>query len=401
MVPDIMIPDEKGYFGNFGGRFVPEVLAPALDELIRAYEEAKNDNAFQLELDRLLKEWAGRPTPLYEAVNFTEALGSKARILLKREDLLHTGAHKINNVLGQGLLAAKMGKKRIVAETGAGQHGVAVAAVCAMLKLECVIHMGEKDMARQAPNVARMRLLGAEVKPVGGGSGTLKEAVNEAFRDWVASVKETHYLLGSVVGPHPFPMIVRDFQSVIGEEVKRQTIARYDRLPDYLIACVGGGSNSIGLFYPFVEEQTVKMIGVEAGGQGLESGRHAATLNMGRTGVFHGSRSFLLQDADGNISTAHSVSAGLDYPGVGPEHSYLKESGRAEYTAVMDDEALQAVEFLSLTEGIIPALESAHALAYTMKLAPSLQEGEIVVVNLSGRGDKDMEIIREQMEGKI
>ncbi|NLX90041.1 MAG: tryptophan synthase subunit beta [Firmicutes bacterium] len=397
---DDMVPDEKGYFGSFGGRFVPEILAPALDELTEAYRQAKKDPDFQRELYRLLAEWAGRPTPLYEAVNFAEKLGSKARIFLKREDLLHTGAHKINNVLGQGLLAVKMGKKRIIAETGAGQHGVAVAAVCAMLKMECVIYMGEKDMARQSPNVARMQLLGAEVKPAGGENGTLKEAVNEAFRDWVASVRETHYLLGSVVGPHPFPMMVRDFQSVIGREVKEQLKTRYNRLPDYLIACVGGGSNAMGLFYPFVKEQTVKMVGVEAGGQDPASGRHAATLSMGRPGVFHGARSLLLQDADGNIAEVHSISAGLDYPGVGPEHSYLKESGRADYTAVLDKEALQAVEFLSLTEGIIPALESAHALAYTMKLAPSLKEGQIVVVNLSGRGDKDLEIIREQMEGK-
>lgn len=396
-----MTPDEKGYYGSFGGRFVPEILAPALDELTEAYRCAKSDPDFQRKLSLLLTEWAGRPTPLYDAINFAEAAGSRARIFLKREDLLHTGAHKINNVLGQGLLAVKMGKKRIVAETGAGQHGVAVAAVCAMLKMQCVIYMGEKDMARQAPNVARMRLLGADVKPVGGEGGTLKEAVNEAFRDWVSNVKSTHYLLGSVVGPHPFPMIVRDFQSVIGREVKEQVNASCGKLPDYLIACVGGGSNSIGLFYPFIGEQKVKMIGVEAGGQGLASGRHAATLNMGKVGVFHGARSLLLQSADGNIAAVHSISAGLDYPGVGPEHSYLKESGRAGYVSVLDAEALQAAEFLSLTEGIIPALESAHALAYAMKLATSLKEGQIVVVNLSGRGDKDLEIIREQMEGKI
>ena len=396
-----MIPDEKGYYGSFGGRFVPEILAPALDELTEAYRRAKIDPDFQRKLSSLLAEWAGRPTPLYEAINFAEALGSRARIFLKREDLLHTGAHKINNVLGQGLLAVKMGKKRIVAETGAGQHGVAVSAVCAMLKMQCVIYMGEKDMVRQAPNVDRMRILGADVKPVGGEDGTLKEAVNEAFRDWVSNLKDTHYLLGSVVGPHPFPMIVRDFQSVIGQEVKEQVNARCGILPDYLIACVGGGSNSIGLFYPFIREQTVKMIGAEAGGHGLASGRHAATLNMGKAGVFHGARSLLLQSADGNIAEVHSISAGLDYPGVGPEHSYLKESGRADYVSVLDAEALQAVKFLSLTEGIIPALESAHALAYAMKLAPSLKEGQIVVVNLSGRGDKDLEIIREQMEGKI
>lgn len=392
-----MIPDDRGYFGEFGGRFVPEVLIPALEELTEAYRGAKEDPFFQEEFYNLMKCWSGRPTPLYEAKRLNELQGG-ARIYLKREDLLHTGAHKINNALGQGLLAKKMGKKRLVAETGAGQHGVAAAAASALLGLECVVYMGEEDVRRQAPNVSRMRLLGAEVKAVTDGSRTLKDAINEAIRHWVTNVDNTYYLLGSAVGPHPYPLMVRDFQAVIGREAREQVLALRGTLPDYVVACVGGGSNAIGIFYPFVNDQQVKLIGVEAGGQGLESGKHAASLVAGKVGVLHGAKSFILQDEAGQIQPTHSISAGLDYPGVGPEHGYLKFTGRAQYTVVEDHLALEAFLLLSKTEGIIPALESSHAIAYALKLASTLEQDQAVVVNLSGRGDKDMEIVNSMLE---
>lgn len=392
-----MMPDRRGYFGEFGGRFVPEVLVPALEELAGAYGRFREDPGFRGKLDCLLQRWAGRPTPLYEAGRLSELQGG-ARIYLKREDLLHTGAHKINNALGQGLLARKMGKRRIVAETGAGQHGVAVAAVCALLGLECVVYMGAEDVSRQSPNVKRMQLLGAEVKTVTGGSRTLKDAINEAIRDWVTNVHNTYYLLGSAVGPHPYPLMVREFQAVIGQEAREQVLALRGALPDYVVACVGGGSNAIGIFYPFLGDKQVKLVGVEAGGEGLASGKHAATLQAGRVGVLHGAKSFLLQDEAGQIRPTHSISAGLDYPGVGPEHSYLKSSGRAQYTVVEDRDALEAFLLLSKTEGIIPALESAHAVAYALKLAAGLGREQAVVVNLSGRGDKDMGIVESVME---
>jgi len=392
-----MMPDKCGYFGEFGGRFVPEVLVPALEELAGAYGRFREDPGFRGKLDCLLQRWAGRPTPLYEAGRLSELQGG-ARIYLKREDLLHTGAHKINNALGQGLLARKMGKRRIVAETGAGQHGVAVAAVCALLGLECVVYMGAEDVSRQSPNVKRMQLLGAEVKTVTGGSRTLKDAINEAIRDWVTNVHNTYYLLGSAVGPHPYPLMVREFQAVIGQEAREQVLALRGALPDYVVACVGGGSNAIGIFYPFLGDKQVKLVGVEAGGEGLASGKHAATLQAGRVGVLHGAKSFLLQDEAGQIRPTHSISAGLDYPGVGPEHSYLKSSGRAQYTVVEDRDALEAFLLLSKTEGIIPALESAHAVAYALKLAAGLGREQAVVVNLSGRGDKDMGIVESVME---
>jgi len=387
-----MMPDKRGYFGEFGGRFVPEVLVPALEELADAYGKFREEPGFRGELACLLQRWAGRPTPLYEAGRLSELQGG-AHIYLKREDLLHTGAHKINNALGQGLLARKMGKRRIVAETGAGQHGVAVAAVCALLGLECVVYMGAEDVSRQSPNVKRMQLLGAEVKTVTGGSRTLKDAINEAIRDWVTNVHNTYYLLGSAVGPHPYPLMVREFQAVIGQEAREQVLALRGALPDYVVACVGGGSNAIGIFYPFLGDKQVKLVGVEAGGEGLASGKHAATLQAGRVGVLHGAKSFLLQDETGQIRPTHSISAGLDYPGVGPEHSYLKSSGRAQYTVVEDRDALEAFLLLSKTEGIIPALESAHAVAYALKLAANLGREQAVVVNLSGRGDKDMGIV--------
>jgi tryptophan synthase beta chain len=392
-----MMPDRRGYFGEFGGRFVPEVLVPALEELAGAYGRFREEPGFRGELACLLQRWAGRPTPLYEAGRLSELQGG-ARIYLKREDLLHTGAHKINNALGQGLLARKMGKRRIVAETGAGQHGVAVAAVCALLGLECVVYMGAEDVSRQSPNVKRMQLLGAEVKTVTGGSRTLKDAINEAIRDWVTNVHNTYYLLGSAVGPHPYPLMVREFQAVIGQEAREQVLALRGALPDYVVACVGGGSNAIGIFYPFLGDKQVKLVGVEAGGEGLASGKHAATLQAGRVGVLHGAKSFLLQDEAGQIRPTHSISAGLDYPGVGPEHSYLKSSGRAQYTVVEDRDALEAFLLLSKTEGIIPALESAHAVAYALKLAAGLGREQAVVVNLSGRGDKDMGIVESVME---
>ena len=380
----------KGYFGAFGGQFVPETLMPALDELAAAYEKIKTDTEFWAEFERMSRDYSGRPTPLYLAENFSRQYGT-ARIYLKREDLAHTGAHKINNALGQGLLTKKLGKKRIIAETGAGQHGVATAAVCAMLGLKCVVYMGEEDMRRQAPNVSRMKLMGAEVVPVTGGSKTLKDAINEAIRDWVTNVQDTHYMLGSVVGPHPYPSLVRDFQSVIGKETGEQAIAQFGRLPDYIIACVGGGSNSIGIFHDFLSDNNVRLIGVEAAGEGLATGKHGATLAVGTVGVLHGAKSYVLQDKDGQICETHSISAGLDYPGVGPEHSFLKDSGRVEYVSVTDEEALAAFRSLSRTEGIIPALESAHALAYARKLAGTLAEDKIIVVNLSGRGDKDLD----------
>ncbi|MBE3589848.1 MAG: tryptophan synthase subunit beta [Firmicutes bacterium] len=377
-------------FGRFGGRYVPETLIPALDELTEAYAAAKADPAFHAELDRLLREYVGRPTPLYEARRLSAALGGRARIFLKREDLNHTGAHKINNAVGQALLALRLGKRRITAETGAGQHGVATATAAALLGLECDVFMGEEDMRRQELNVFRMELLGARVIPVASGTRTLKDATNEAIRDWVTHVRTTHYVIGSVVGPHPYPAMVRDFQSVIGREAREQVQAAAGRLPDALVACVGGGSNSMGLFHPFKDDAGVRMYGVEAAGEGLDTGRHAATLTAGRFGVLHGAASYLLQDEDGQVLPAHSISAGLDYPGVGPEHAYFKESGRATYLAVTDDEALWGLELLSRTEGIIPALESAHAIAALPRILDELPEGAIVVVCLSGRGDKDM-----------
>lgn len=386
------MPDKRGHFGRFGGRFVPETLMPALEELEEAYREVRDDPSFQAELDHYLKEYAGRPTPLYFAPRLIEALGG-GRIYLKREDLNHTGAHKINNTLGQALLARRMGKRRIIAETGAGQHGVATATAAAMFGLECEVYMGEEDMARQRLNVFRMRLLGARVTPVTAGSRTLKDAMNEALRDWVTNVRHTYYLIGSVAGPHPYPMMVRDFQSVIGREARAQVLEREGRLPGYLVACVGGGSNAMGLFYPFIHDAGVKLIGVEAAGEGISTGRHAATLCAGSPGILHGSLSYLLQDEDGQVAVAHSVSAGLDYPGVGPEHAYLRETGRAEYVAVTDQEALEGFRLLSRLEGLIPALESAHAVAYLRHLAPLAGRDDVVVVCLSGRGDKDVEAV--------
>jgi tryptophan synthase beta chain len=388
----------RGRYGPYGGRYVPETLMAPLEELERVYAEAQRDDRFRLELDMLLHNFAGRPTPLQFASRLTEKFGT-ARIYMKREDLLHTGAHKINNCLGQGLLAVRMGKKRVIAETGAGQHGVATATVAARLGLECTVYMGTEDMERQRLNVNRMRLLGAEVMGVDAGSKTLKDAINEAMRDWVTNVRTSHYLLGSVLGAHPYPMIVRDFQKIIGEEAREQIVRLEKRLPDYLYACVGGGSNSIGLFHAFLGDANVKMVGVEAGGRGKTLGEHAARLAAAegftgaRPGVLQGTYTFVLQTTDGQIATTHSVSAGLDYAAVGPEHAWLAEQGRAEYTAVMDDEAIAAAKMLAHTEGIIPALESAHAFAELVKRAPKMKKGEIVIVNLSGRGDKDMETL--------
>jgi len=390
------LPDSGGHFGPFGGQFVPETLMTALAELTEAYHQAREDELFQRELESLLRDYAGRPTPLYFAQNLSERLGG-ARIYLKREDLAHTGSHKINNALGQGLLAKRMGKPRVVAETGAGQHGVAAATVCAILGLECVVYMGEEDIARQALNVFRMKLLGARVISVASGSRTLKDAINEAIRDWVTNVGNTHYLLGSTVGPHPYPMMVRDWQSVIGREAREQILAAAGRLPDFAVACVGGGSNAMGLFHPFYADADVRFIGVEAAGDGLESGRHAASLGRGRPGVLHGSLSYLLQDKWGQVLETHSISAGLDYPGVGPEHSYYKEEGRATYVAVTDKEALEGFCLLCQTEGIPPALEPAHAIAYVAQLAPSLPPDAIILVCLSGRGDKDMEVVAKAL----
>ena len=388
------IPDAAGRFGEFGGKFVPETLMAALEELEQAYETAVQDEAFHRELDGLSRTYAGRPTPVYFAENLSNKLGG-ARIYLKREDLAHTGAHKINSALGQGLLCQRMGKRRIIAETGAGQHGVAAATVCAMLGLECIVYMGEEDIRRQSPNVFRMKLLGAELSPVSSGSRTLKDAINEAIRDWVTNVETTHYLLGSAVGPHPYPRMVRDFQSVIGREARAQFIEAAGRLPDYAIACVGGGSNAIGLFHPLLADESVRLIGVEAGGLGVDTTKHAATLTAGSVGVLHGSKSYVLQDEHGQIQEAHSISAGLDYPGVGPEHSYLKTIERAEYVAVTDEEALEAFQVLSKTEGIIPALEPSHALAYVIGLAKTLPRDKTILLNLSGRGDKDIFTVGE------
>ncbi len=394
-----MIPSKKGYFGEYGGQFVPETLIPALEELASAYEEAKKNRAFWEQFESLCRDYAGRPTPLYFAERLSEHCQG-ARIYLKREDLAHTGAHKINNALGQGLLAKIMGKRRIIAETGAGQHGVATAAVCAKLGLECIIYMGEEDMHRQSLNVLRMKLMGAEVRPVDTGSRTLKDAINEAIRDWVTNVNTTYYLLGSVVGPHPYPTIVRDFQSIIGKEAREQILAKCGRLPDYIVACVGGGSNAIGIFHPFLNDGQVKLIGVEAAGRGLESGQHAATLATGKIGVLHGAKSYVLQDIHGQIQETHSISAGLDYPGVGPEHSYLKDTGRATYVAVTDAEALEGFKLLCRTEGIQPALEPAHAISYAARLAGTLSREHIIIINLSGRGDKDINILAETLETK-
>jgi len=389
---DNQLPDSYGYFEQFGGRFAPETLIPALDELNEAYNEAKNAPSFWAEFNSLSHDYSGRPTPLYFAQRLTEHCGG-AQIFLKREDLAHTGAHKINNALGQGLLAKKMGKRRVIAETGAGQHGVAAATICAKLGLNCIVYMGEEDMRRQSLNVFRMKLLGAEVRPVSSGSKTLKDAINEAIRDWVTNVRDTYYLLGSVVGPHPYPVMVRDFQSIIGKETKEQILAKCHRLPDYIIACVGGGSNAIGIFHPFVNDKNVKFIGVEAAGRGIKTGKHAASLVAGRVGVLHGAKSYVLQDDAGQIMETHSISAGLDYPGVGPEHSYYKTIGRATYVAVEDKDALEAFQLLCQTEGIIPALEPAHAIFHAAKMASTLDREQIIVINLSGRGDKDMDIV--------
>ncbi len=383
------LPDSHGRFGQFGGRFVAETLMPALFELEKAYKAARRDAKFRDDLARLSREYVGRPTPLYFCANLTDKLGG-AKIYLKREDLCHTGAHKVNNTLGQALLAERMGKSRITAETGAGQHGVATATMAALFKRECEVFMGSVDVERQSLNVFRMKLLGAKVTPVDSGSKSLKDALNEALRDWIATVRETYYLIGTAAGPHPYPMIVRDFQSVIGREARRQIITHEGRLPDVLIACVNGGSNAIGLFYPFIKDAGVRMIGVEAAGLGLSGPMHAATITAGSVGVLHGNRTYLLQDEMGQIRETHSIAAGLDYPGVGPEHAWLKDSGRATYTAVTDAEALEALKTLSETEGIIPALESSHAVAYAAKLAPTLPREQVIVVNLSGRGDKDM-----------
>jgi len=389
----IPVPDAAGHFGPYGGRYVPETLMAPLEELERAYCEARSDPDFQAELRALLRDYAGRPTPLYCASRLSQALGG-ARIYLKREDLLHTGAHKINNCLGQVLLARRMGKRRIIAETGAGQHGVATATVAALFGMECVVYMGEEDMRRQRLNVFRMRLLGAHVVPVAGGSRTLKDAISEAMRDWVTNVADTYYLLGSALGTHPYPLMVRDFQSVIGEEAHRQILEKEGRLPDAIFACVGGGSNAIGIFHRFIAEESVRLIGVEAGGRGSQLGQHAARFAGGSPGVLHGAYSYLLQDENGQVAPTHSVSAGLDYALVGPEHAWLHDQGRAEYVAVGDDEALEAARLLARTEGIIPALESAHAVAEAVHRAPGAA-GQIFVVNLSGRGDKDIDIYRE------
>jgi tryptophan synthase beta chain len=392
-MPDL--PDARGHFGRYGGIFVSETLIQALDELKVAYERYRRDPEFQAEFAYELKHYVGRPSPVYYARRWSERFGG-ARLYLKREDLNHTGAHKINNVVGQALLARRMGKPRVIAETGAGMHGVAAATIAARYGLECVVYMGTEDIRRQVQNVYRMKLLGASVVPVDSGSKTLKDALNEAMRDWVTNVERTFYIIGTVAGPHPYPMMVRDFQTVIGREARSQIQELAGRLPDAVLACVGGGSNAIGIFHPFIPDENVRLIGVEAAGHGLESGKHAATLCAGRPGVLHGSRTYLLQDEDGQIIETHSISAGLDYPGVGPEHAWLKESGRAEYVAITDEEALQAFHDLCRLEGIIPALESAHALAYAAKIAPRMGKDQILLVNLSGRGDKDMHTVAEK-----
>ena len=392
-------PDVRGYFGEFGGRFVPETLMAALDELEHAYREACADESFIHEFKHLCRDYIGRPTPLYHARQLSGQIGG-AVILLKREDLAHTGAHKINNAVGQALLAKRMGKKRVIAETGAGQHGVATAAACALLGLDAIVYMGEDDIERQSSNVHRMKLMGAEVRSVSSGSRTLKDAINEAIRDWVTNVGDTYYLLGSVVGPHPYPLLVRDFQAIIGQETREQVLATYNRLPDYLVACVGGGSNSIGLFHPFFNDSEVEFIGVEAGGRGLETKQHAAPLTVGRAGVLHGAKSYLLEDVHGQISETHSIAPGLDYPGVGPEHSYYKDIGRASYVAVTDEQAVEGFRLLSAAEGIIPAMEPAHAIYHASKMAAGLPADKIIVVNLSGRGDKDLDIIARVKDNK-
>ena len=389
-------PDEKGRFGAYGGRFVAETLMPPVLELEAAWANARKDPAFRAGLDRLLADYVGRPSPLYFAARLTEHFGG-AKIYFKRDELNHTGAHKINNCIGQILLARRMGKTRIIAETGAGQHGVATATVCALFGMTCVVYMGAVDIERQRPNVFRMKLLGAEVKPVSSGSSTLKDAMNEALRDWVTNVADTYYLIGTVAGPHPYPELVRDFQAVIGREAREQILAREGRLPDILTACVGGGSNAMGLFHPFLDDPEVRMIGVEAGGEGVETGRHAASLTAGRPGVLHGNRTYLLQDDDGQIVEAHSISAGLDYPGIGPEHSWLKDMGRVEYASATDAQALEAFALCSRLEGIIPALEPAHALAHVARIAPDLSPDALLVMNMCGRGDKDIFAVADRL----
>jgi tryptophan synthase beta chain len=389
-------PDERGHFGIFGGRYVAETLMPLILELEKAYTAAKADPAFQDELDYLLEHYAGRPSPLYFAKRLTEHLGG-AKIYLKRDELNHTGSHKINNVLGQVLMAKRMGKTRVIAETGAGQHGVATATACALFNIPCVVFMGSVDVERQSPNVFRMKMLGAEVRPVTAGSSTLKDAMNEALRDWVATCETTFYCIGTVAGPHPYPAMVRDFQCVIGNETRQQMMKVEGRLPNTLVACIGGGSNAMGLFHPFLDDKDVRLVGVEAGGKGIETDEHAASLTGGRPGVLHGNRTYLLQDKEGQITEAHSISAGLDYPGIGPEHSWLKESGRVEYVSATDDEALEAFQLLCKLEGIIPALEPAHALALVMRLAPTLSKDNLLVMNLCGRGDKDVIAVAERL----
>jgi tryptophan synthase beta chain len=390
------LPDAQGHFGQFGGRFVPETLMAPLIELEKAYASARRDRKFQARLAGLLRDYAGRPTPLYFAARLSEQCGG-ARIYLKREDLCHTGAHKINNVLGQALLAARMKKRRVIAETGAGQHGVASATAAALLDLECEVYMGAEDVERQSLNVFRMRLLGAKVIPVESGSRTLKDAVNEALRDWVTNVRSTYYLLGSALGPHPYPMMVRDFHTVIGKEARRQSLAALGRLPDVLVACVGGGSNAIGLFHPFLGDGRVRIIGVEPGGAGIATGRHGATMTAGAVGVLHGCMSYVLQNPDGQIAIAHSISAGLDYPGVGPEHAYYRDTGRFEFVSITDEEAIEGFQALTRLEGIMPALESAHAIAYAMRLAKTLPRAKAIVVGLSGRGDKDVHVVAKAL----
>ncbi len=394
----VSMPDNQGHFGPFGGRYVAETLMPAVLELEKSYKRYKRNKEFLQELNYYLKEFVGRETPLYFAQRLTEKLGG-AKIYLKREDLNHTGAHKINNTVGQALLARRMGKKRIIAETGAGQHGVATATAATIFGMDCHIFMGTEDIKRQSLNVFRMKLLGAEVVPVAAGTRTLKDAMNEALRDWVTNIRNTYYLIGSVAGPHPYPMMVRDFQSVIGREARKQILKQERRLPDLLVACVGGGSNAMGLFYPFKDDPEVKMVGVEAAGLGLSTQKHAASISRGKIGVFHGSKSYLLQDEHGQIQEVHSVSAGLDYPGVGPEHSCFHEIKRAEYTAITDEEAIEGFHVLTKTEGIIPALESAHAVAQVIKMAPTMDKNKIIIINLSGRGDKDLNIVSEQAGG--
>ncbi|MDF1579666.1 MAG: tryptophan synthase subunit beta [Desulfuromonadales bacterium] len=393
-------PDERGHFGEFGGRYVAETLMPALIELEAAYREALDDPQFHRDFSYYLKEYVGRPSPLYFAERLTTKLGG-AKIYLKREDLNHTGAHKINNTVGQALLARRMGKKKVIAETGAGQHGVATATVAALFDLECEVFMGTEDIRRQSLNVFRMKLLGAKVNPVTSGTNTLKDAMNEALRHWVTHVRDTFYVIGTVAGPHPYPQLVRDFQAVIGEETKQQIRAAEGRLPDVALACIGGGSNAMGMFYPFIKDQAVRLIGVEAAGLGVDTGKHAASIGAGAVGVLHGNKTFLLQDADGQINHAHSISAGLDYPGVGPEHAWLHECGRAEYVSITDQEALDAFQLLTRLEGIIPALESAHAIAHLMKLAPTLDRDAIIVVCLSGRGDKDIHTVADAMNFEL